>query len=289
MNDVLIRATLPEHHLRVVVLNCPDLNQQIYRLHHAKGLAAAILGKAVGAGLLCSPLLEGEERYTLRWQYAGEIGTLLVDVAAQAKVRAVPERSDLSSEDPEIVYGDGGKLGVVKSNPKGRLNSGMSLADRQDPAQDLGTYFDLSDQLPSSCHCWTDNQDCQGILIQGLPGADRELIADIDEKLPSLRHHFFSQPDNIEEQLQGAFDTLLKSLTLSPSKLSIHESRKPESFCNCSKQKMLDMLKSIPQAELEDMIKKDGGAQIDCQFCNHTIRLDVSDLQSIIDQKKSAR
>jgi molecular chaperone Hsp33 len=289
LSDTLIRATIPDHHLRVVVLDSPKLTQEICKLHCAKGLAAEILGKAIGAGLLCSPLLEGKERYTMRWQYSGEVGTLLVDVAAQAKVRAVPERSELSSEDPKLAYGEGGKLGVVKSNARGRLNSGMSLADRQDPAQDLATYFDLSDQLPSSCHCWTDNQGCQGILIQGLPGANREFIADMDEKIPSIKDRFFGEPQHLEQQLQSAFDELFQSLGHSPSQLSVHETREPLSFCNCSKQKMLDMLRSISEAELEDMIKKDGGAQIDCQFCNHTIRLDVSDLQGIIDDKKSNR
>jgi molecular chaperone Hsp33 len=235
--------------------------------------------------VLCSPLLEGEERYTLRWQYTGEIGTILVDVASNAQVRAVPEHSQLSTESEDQAYGDGGKLGLVKSNACGRLNSGMTLADRGDPAMDLATYFEISDQIPSACRCWVQGEIMRGILIQGLPGANRERMGDLDANLDAFKDDLLALDLKDTSALKPFFDRLLTQAKAETSELVIHETLKPAPFCTCSKSKMMDMLKALSTDELNDMIRQDGGAQIDCQFCSQTIRLDATDLQNVIQDK----
>jgi redox-regulated HSP33 family molecular chaperone len=149
MPDHLLRGECPELDVRLFLLQTSEVCETINQYQKTSGLAKQIFFKCLGASLLSAPLLTDDERVTLRWQYSGEIGTITTDVNAKGGLRAYPEVAVVNSEDAFLAYGSQGKLGLVKSNSYRRLNSGMTLADQADPARDLATYFEISDQIPT--------------------------------------------------------------------------------------------------------------------------------------------
>ena len=285
MPDILLRGEWSQLQIRVMVLEATQVCKTIGDFHHTSGLAGRVFFQCMAAGLLTSPLLVEDERFTLRWQYAGELGTLTVDIAADGGLRAYPECLGLSDETAESAFGAGGKLGLVKSNPYRRLNSGMTLADQADPALDLATYFELSDQLPTICIARVQVPRVIGLMFQAMPKADREhfehlrtwVTQAIDELLALKKIEPAGVSVWLSQGLQAA------NLPAEPWKL--HQTLTPHHFCNCSVDKVHDMLRGLPVSELEAMIREDGGAQVDCQFCAHTIRFEASDLQNIIKSK----
>ena len=48
--------------------------------------------------------------------------------------------------------------------------------------------------------------------------------------------------------------------------------------CGCSRDKVERALLSFDTKELQDMIEKDGGAEVTCEFCRRTYSFDPSDL-----------
>ena len=49
--------------------------------------------------------------------------------------------------------------------------------------------------------------------------------------------------------------------------------------CRCSRERVMEMLKSFPASELHDM-EKDGRIKVDCEFCGKSYVLKTEDLTS---------
>lgn len=289
MADQLWRTEWSSQNLRVTLVDCSALSKKLVNDHGAKGWMSIFYAKALTAGLLVSPMLVHDERYTLRWQYEGELKTITIDVGSEGLIRGYPDQLEIKSNSLEEIFGLGGKVGTVKSNRHRRLNSGMTLADRCDIALDLATCFTISDQIPTSIliDLKTEPWQTRGWMIQALPevGFDEfEDLRKIFESEETMEH--FSKLENIEpEQIEA----LLKGLGFPEhhTKLLVHQQLTPNSFCECNRDKIETVLLSLPIDELEDMIENDGGAQIDCQFCNTCYRFEAQDLRKIIDHKKT--
>ena len=52
--------------------------------------------------------------------------------------------------------------------------------------------------------------------------------------------------------------------------------------CDCSKESMADGLASIGKTELEDIIEKEGKAELVCHFCNKKYQFSKKELKNII-------
>lgn len=279
MTDQLIRATLSNLHLRVIMVEFNSLFEELLGVHKPPRSCRHHFFKALASGLLTSPLLKEDERYTLRWHYGTSL-EILVDVNETGGIRCTLQPP--IEEEEMNIENLPGKLGVVKSSSLRRLNDGMVLADLCDPAEDLATFFNLSDQIPSFCRAMVEENTCRGILIQGLPGCSAELFEDLETRwkqgstsIPPLH-----QKKHLHEFLSDLIGT-----NLSSEALRSHDSLEPHSFCTCGKEKMRNTLASLPATELEDMIREDGGAQIDCQFCGSGFRFEAQDLRAMIDAK----
>ena len=55
--------------------------------------------------------------------------------------------------------------------------------------------------------------------------------------------------------------------------------------CDCSKERFLNALSSLPKSDLEEMRDEDHGAEITCQFCQSTYHFDEKDLEELIRDK----
>ena len=55
--------------------------------------------------------------------------------------------------------------------------------------------------------------------------------------------------------------------------------------CDCSKERFMDALASLPSSDLQEMKDEDHGAEITCQFCQTTYNFDENDLEELIRDK----
>lgn len=157
-----------------------------------------------------------------------------------------------------------------------------------------------------------------GLLLQILPQASRENsktsipeteIVELSEFSPSLYsgktlQHIFDQwledmtdptlVQTLESRIMGlsGFTTLLRSgqtlqeiftQLLGDMGLEIFPQVQPLRFhCGCSFERMLTSLKILGQAELEDMMEKDHGAQATCHFCGTVYQANRDHLAQLI-------
>ena len=57
--------------------------------------------------------------------------------------------------------------------------------------------------------------------------------------------------------------------------------------CSCSREKISGALKSVGIEELEDMINKDGKAEVSCHFCNEKYEFTKEELLDLIAEIKA--
>ncbi|HHV14778.1 MAG TPA: redox-regulated molecular chaperone Hsp33, partial [Acholeplasmataceae bacterium] len=53
-------------------------------------------------------------------------------------------------------------------------------------------------------------------------------------------------------------------------------------YCDCSKKKFANCLKTLPKEELEEIIKEDGKAEIVCNYCNKKYHFSKEELEDLI-------
>ncbi|MBO7288382.1 MAG: Hsp33 family molecular chaperone HslO, partial [Clostridia bacterium] len=58
-------------------------------------------------------------------------------------------------------------------------------------------------------------------------------------------------------------------------------------YCNCSKERVRKVLKSVGQDELKAIIEEDGKAQMCCHFCNKKYEFNKEELEEILNETKN--
>ena len=147
-------------------------------------------------------------------------------------------------------------------------------------AEDLAHYYAYSEQQPSVVSLGvlvdkdTSVKAAGGYIIQLLPGSTEEDIVLIEKKLEEIK----PVSALIEEGLspEDILNTIFKDFDM-----EILEKKDIEYKCDCSKEKIDDVIKSLGKNEINAMIEEDNGAEIVCHFCNTKYRYDNEDLKNV--------
>ena len=116
-----------------------------------------------------------------------------------------------------------------------------------------------------------------GLGVFPLPGCTEEMIERLEQKIPQAAKFskYIQETGDAQESLFRIFLDM---------DLNITERRSVRYQCNCSYESIQRALMSMGQAELLDMIEKEGQAEVCCQFCNTTYHFDKNDLRVILKQ-----
>ena len=115
-------------------------------------------------------------------------------------------------------------------------------------------------------------------MLQVLPGAKEEEIARFEKRIQEMPaiSTLLESDDHIEALLKAIYGDE------SYKRLSEEEIRFQ---CDCSKERFMDALASLPSSDLQEMKDEDHGAEITCQFCQTTYNFDENDLEELIRDK----
>ena len=287
MSDRLLRGTFPNNNIRFAVCQTAQLcSDGIHRLK-SDWISSWLLSEALTCATLLSVGLKDEERVSLRWGYTGPIGTILTDADEKAQVRGFTQRLRLMPEVESLgeALGNGGRISAVSSFPDKVGQKGITEAPFADITRDLAFFLSLSFQIETGIVVGLiirpdspiQLSSATGLLIQPLPGCDPLAFDHLRTEIehPRFREWLEEQPRNAEE-VAGRLD-----VGEAPSYLG---EVTPHYVCNCSRQKVETVLRMLDQAELVDMLEKDGSAEIDCHFCAEHYYFSRADLQFLIEQ-----
>ena len=232
-------------------------------------------------------MLKGDnESVSAQIKGGGPIGTVLAVAHGDCTVKGYVDNPgiDLPRTGKKLpvgaAVGKEGRLTVIKDLKLREPYVGQVNLVSGEIAEDFAMYFTASEQTPSLVSLGVLVSDerveaAGGLIIQILPGASEAAIASIEASAGM----FMDISGTMREyHLKDSVPQLL--MHLEPEILS---TRQPRYACNCSRERIEQVLVALGAEELSDMIREQHGAQVDCHFCNKRYTFCEDELKALLE------
>lgn len=296
MKDYIVRAVSEDGAVRAFGCLSTEAVETARFHHNTSPVATAALGRLLTAAAMMGAMLKGEkDLVTLQMTGSGPLGRVLAVSGCDCKVKGY-----VGNPNAELPLNEKGKLDVGKAiGTDGFLTVITDLGLKEpyigkiplvtgEVGDDLVKYFAISEQVPSvvglgvlvdrdfSVKC------AGGILIQVMPDATDETIDKLEKNITNIK--------SITEMMENGM-SIEDILSVALDGFDFHFTEKSDvSYsCNCSKERVRMVLKSVGEKELESIIEEDGKAELGCQFCSGKYRFDKEELVDILNEIKEAK
>ena len=292
--DHLVQATAADATIRLIAAVTTNLVNEACRRHGTMPTASAALGRTLTGALLLGRTFKDLEYVTIRFDCKGPIGGIVAEASARSTVRGY-----VKNPLADAPLNAKGKLDVQKIVGEGMLHvireAGYEIGLMKEPyygsvpivsgeiAEDLTHYLAVSEQISSavSLGVFVESQQdlvtaAGGFLVQVMPGADSEVIEKVDKSILATPH--------VTELIRGGADARgILQAALGDLAFEVLEEQAVEFHCKCSYERAVSIVTALGREEVEDMLIKDQGAELTCQFCNAVYHLDEAALKGILD------
>ncbi len=295
MQDFLYRGIIEGLNARFVALHASETVQTGIIKHNCDPVSGLLLARALTSGLLISPVLQDDHRFTITWQYDGPIGKVSVDVGANSDIRGFIQDPNLAIHTPSVnqAYGEKGNVSVVRSTSRMLISSSSTEAQLLEISDDLGFFFATSEQVETefavAVNFRPDAENpvslCAGFMLQALPGCDLEKLDRARQRMsePAFVDLLNKQPEldnHVEQLINLLFDEGEEN-----TNFSIHDCPQPKFECHCSREKTLNAVRSLSVDDLEDYLAKKETVKVDCHFCSTKYIFGEEDIKALIQEK----
>jgi len=278
-----------------------DIMQQ----HNYPPPVSALLSEVLTLCLLLSSMLKYEGIFSLQIKGDGAIRTLVADVTSKGDVRAyagfdaaaVKKAAKRKQDKLHHYYhllGKGYMAFTVDSGgngPESRYQGIVELKGNSivDAAQH---YFTQSEQIKTSFKLAVHPQDRHwrsgGIMIQQMPDENAGKNADEEPSLEDWTRAAMllstCSEGEILSPVLASSDVLFR--LFHEEGVRIYSPLHIHFKCRCTRQRVVDILRTIPRPELDDICKKEGHVEITCEFCSQKYTFGKSDLDAVYKEKK---
>jgi molecular chaperone Hsp33 len=274
--DHLYRFLFDQANVRGEIVHLDDAYQSVITRRAYPPVMRDLIGRALAAAALLSSSIKFRGSLSLQVQGRGEEGLtlLVVQVNTQGGLRALarwrgelPEEATLGELCPD------GYLAITIDPDEGDRYQGIVALEGDSLARALDNYFQNSEQLPTRVWLVADEQRAAGMLIQRLPS-------------PTGDEDAWNRAEMLAETITD--DELLKLNAPAIIRRLYHEEDirlfDPVPFhfqCTCSRERVGEVLRSLGQDEMQDIIEEQGQVEVHCDFCNEGYRYDPVDIEQL--------
>jgi molecular chaperone Hsp33 len=292
MTDTIERVISESGNFFGVACDTTELVTEACRRHDVGPTAAAALGRALTGATLMAALLKDHQSILLKFEGNGPLKKILTEAGYDGWVRGYVAKphADVPLKNGIIDVASGiGKTGfltVTKDIGNNKKYPGTIQLFTSEIGEDLAYYLSQSEQTPSAIaltvHLNNDGSigASGGFLIQSLPPADETLLVQLEKKIgvmPPLSKLL------IEGQKPGNILSLLFQ-NIPHKKIGCRELTYS---CSCSQTKMEAALFSLGKDDIRQLLEKENGAEVRCEFCRQKYRFGRSELQSLLKIEKN--
>jgi len=309
--DSLVHATAADNQLRCMAARTTSLVGEACRRHKTFPTASVALGRTLTGGLLLGSSLKDLEKITVHFHCDGPISNIIAQADPHGNVRGyvsnpeadVTVANHLGKFDVRAVVGSGTlyvtrdagfEIGLHKEAYRGSVPiiSG-------EISEDLAYYLSKSEQIPSAVSLGvlmtvdTDGTETPtaiepefsldrlrvsaagGFIIQMMPSASDEIIRHLEQTIPKA-------PPSTEMIRAGLSPVEMLKTALGDLDLLLLEEKEPSFYCQCSRERALQIISALGPDEVKDMLEKDNGAQLTCHFCNESYDISGEELGELL-------
>lgn len=261
-------------------------------IHKPLPVATTALGRTLaGATLMCSMLKNEGDKLTLSINGGGDCGTIMATGNAKLEMKCCignPMANVAPKENGDMnvggAVGTNGFMTVIRDSGEGEPYVGKTALQTGEIAEDLAYYYLQSEQQPSIVYLntWVETDfsvvDAGGIIVKPLPFCSEETLCAIEKVTPHINNYaIYLMAGEVEDVLKKIFAGM---------DLKITETLYPKYHCDCSRERLEQVLISLGEEEILDMIKKDKGAQVTCRYCNKVYDFSETDLKELLEGAK---
>lgn len=302
-DNVVQPFRLEKSNIRGRMVRIGDVLAQIMKQHNYPPPVSALLSEVATLCLLLSAMLKYEGVFTLQIKGDGPIRMLVADVTHRGEIRAyagfdeaaVKKLAKRKKDTHKGYYHLLGKGYIAFTVDQGQAENryqgivelkGESLVDA------VQHYLTQSEQIKTSFKLAVHPQDGQwrtgAIMIQQMPEdeAGRKVPAEtsLDDWTRAVMLLDTCTDGEMLSPVLHSADVLYR--LFNEDGVRIYTPSHLRFKCRCSRQRVEDILRTIPRAELEDICEKEGHVSIKCEFCSEEYIFNNNELDDVYKEKE---
>jgi len=272
--DTLRRFVFEKQEIRGSIVRLRDTWQHLLTADDYPPQVQAMLGEALAATALLGRNLKFDGRLTMQIQGGEHLRLMVLQCDNQLRMRGLARFGDAVPEAfTELV--DGGALCItVESGREAERYQSIVPLSEIDLAESLALYYRQSVQLPTLFMLAADGEQATGMMLQAMP-----------ERKPGSGYW-----KRMVEGLQGldvarmsqVQDEVLLTALFPDDDIRLFESEPVKFHCECSDERIENMLKMLGAAELTDLISDQDPVEIRCEFCNKVYSLPAERIFALV-------
>lgn len=289
MSDKIIKFLAHNGRVSVICANTTEMVEEARKIHDMSPVVTAAFGRLLTITAIMATEMKGsKDKLTVQLKGNGPIGVMIATANNKPIVKGYATNPVVElplNEDGKLdvsgAVGYEGYINVVKDIGLKDPYIGISPLVSGEIAEDFANYLVNSEQRNSAVALGVlvDKNGVRasgGYLINPMPDATEEDISIVEQSIfkAGAMSKMLDQNLTLEE--------IAKKITGDENVEIIEDGIVPEFKCDCSKEHMQDALMTIGKEELEDIIEKEGKAELVCHFCNKKYQFDRQDLENIL-------
>lgn len=281
MNDFVCKFLLDDLDIRGAFVRLGPSWQKITAGRNYAAQVETMLGEMCAISTVIATSLKQPARLTFQLSGHGPVSLMVIDCTESLNLRAYARSENI----PEGAATLGDLLG------DGRLLMSLDEENARQPYQSyvpiegdtitalFEHYLAQSEQQPARLFLFADSQQTAGLFLQKLPNADTR-DADGWNRITQLASTV--KP----EELAGLDPEALLSRLFAEETVRVFEPREVTHDFPPDREKIATMLRSLGQAQLEDILAEHGVVEIHDDLSNHSYRFTPEEVSALFDSDK---
>ncbi|NEN75889.1 Hsp33 family molecular chaperone HslO [Pelistega sp. NLN82] len=286
MNDTLRKYLFNDRSVRIQTVNLNQTWHDMLEHQSYHPILRHLLGELSAAAVLLASNIKFDGSLILQLQGDGPIALIVVECNQQLQVRAtIKIRQEFAIKDTDNLQS------LLNANRNGRFIVVLDPKNRQEGqqayqgvvplvgdtvAEVLALYMKSSEQLDTRLYLAANEQKVTGLLLQRLPhGGGQEVDSETAESAWT-RAVMLTETIKPSEQLEIDEETLIHRLFWEENLLA-YEPQPVEWHCDCSRERVANMLKMLGVEEVESILSEQNEVKVNCEFCGKAYVFDAID------------
>ncbi|NCC02855.1 MAG: molecular chaperone Hsp33 [Proteobacteria bacterium] len=282
--DALLPFQLEQSVVRGRVVRLGPLLDDMLGRHAYPVPVATFLAQTCAMTAALASALKFKGVFTLQTQTDGPVSRLVVDVTSEGDIRACAtfDEAEVMSAKAGGLLGSGHLVFTVDQQATDERYQGVVPIENDDLTAAFHTYFKQSEQIPTGILTFArkdrdEHWHAGCLMAQRMPreGGEGEPASvpqdDTVQEDDWKRVMLLMQTCTADELLDPAlsFEGLLFRL-FHEEGVRAYDRRNLRHECRCSREKVRDLLASMPKDEIAAMIDEHGKIAVTCHFCSRT-------------------
>ncbi|MCZ8345089.1 MAG: Hsp33 family molecular chaperone HslO [Leptospiraceae bacterium] len=265
MSDLFITGILPKSHFRFTLIDCSEICSHLDRIHDLDFRMSNFLSKTMMGAFFLARMVKEDQRISIQWKdefkhsvlaYSNHIGIM--------KGVAYPGEFAKGDIRNEFILGSG-ILKVIRWSPDADPYQSFTTLVEDTFETNLIKYINDSEQQLTMIYMDTQSISfgkiaAKGLFLQALPeatDADRIKIQGFADA--NLNREIMSNKtiEEICNELPAIFQEEVRVL----------DKDKPHLICDCSRMKISQVLVSLGEQEVREILTEQGKIEVECEFC----------------------